>query len=160
MKHPKTLLAGAILLFATAITSMAMAQQMGPKMDKFLNAHPDLAAKVRADPSLLYNKQFREEHPELQTFMQNHPNEYNRLAQHGVGAFDSGHVWRDEGWWHDHDPGWMYSHHPEWASNHPEWRADQTAHPEWFRHPVEAMHHEEAVHHAEAEAHYQEHHHP
>ncbi|HXN11623.1 MAG TPA: hypothetical protein VN865_00855 [Candidatus Acidoferrales bacterium] len=162
MKHPKTVVAGAIFFLATAISSMALAQQMGPKMDRFLNDHPELGAQVRANPSLLYDRQFRHDHPELETFMQNHPNEYKRLEQHGVGAYDSGHVWRDESWWHDHDPGWMYAHHPEWANNHPEWRADANAHPEWFRHPVEAMHHEEAVRHAEAaEAHaqYNQHHH-
>ncbi|MGC1398217.1 hypothetical protein [Candidatus Binatus sp.] len=139
MKHPKTLLAGAIILLATAITSVAMAQEMGPKMDKFLNAHPDLAAKVRADPSLLYNKQFRDEHPELQTFMQNHPNEYKRLAQHGVGAYDSGHVWRDENWWHAHDPNWVNEHHPEWAHDHPEWAQN---HAEVAPHPGTYAEHE------------------
>jgi hypothetical protein len=137
MKHPKTLLAGAILLLATAIASMAMAQtaEFGEKMNKFLNSHPDVAAKVRADPSLLYNKQFREEHPELQTFMQNHPNVYGKLAERGIGAYDSNHVWRDENWWHAHDPNWVSQHHPEWAQNHPEWgqnHAEVAPHPGTF----------------------------
>jgi hypothetical protein len=148
MKHPITLLAGAILLLATAIPSMTMAQEsmFGQKMNHFLNAHPDVASKVRADPSLLYSKQFREQHPELQTFMQNHPEVYTRLEQKGIhpggfGAYDSNHMWRDSDWWHQHDPGWMYKNHPEWASNHPDWRADQTAHPEWFGHPAGGYEH-------------------
>jgi len=143
MKHPKTLVAGAIFLLATAITSLTMAQQMGPRMNRFLNDHPELGAQVRANPSLLDSRQFRHDHPELQTFMQNHPNEYHTLAAHGVGAYDSGHVWRDDNWWHEHDPGWVSAHHPEWAGNHPEWRADAAGH------SFESMHHEEAVHRAE-----------
>jgi hypothetical protein len=151
MKYSKTILAGATMLLAAAITSLALAQtpEFGERMNKFLNDHPDVAAKVRADPSLLMNRQFRHEHPELQTFMQNHPNDYRTLEAHGIGAYDSNHVWRDENWWHQNHPDWMYQNHPEWAANHPDWKADENAHPEWFRHPVEAMHHEEAVHHEE-----------
>jgi hypothetical protein len=107
----------------------------GQKMDRFLAAHPDVASKVREDPDLLYSKQFREEHPELQKFMQNHPNVYKKLdarigpspehamggPEHGIGAYDQSHQWRDADWWHQHDPGWVNKNHPEWANNHPDW---------------------------------------
>jgi hypothetical protein len=164
MKHSKTVVAGAIFLLATAITSLAMAQGMGPKMDRFLGDHPELAAQVRANPSLLYDRQFRHDHPELQTFMQNHPNEYKTLEDHGVGAFDSGHVWHDAGWWHQNNPGWVTAHHPEWAANHPDWKADAAGHPygDAVGHPYGTVQqHEYAEHRAEAaEAHaqYKQHH--
>src|SRR5208282_735779 len=88
MKYLKPILAGAILLFA--IPSMALAQESmyGEKMNKFLNDHPDVGEKVRANPSLLYDKHFREEHPDLQRFMQNHPEEYKRLNEHGAGPYN------------------------------------------------------------------------
>ncbi len=130
MKLSKTRLAGAILLLAAAIPALAMAQnaEFGEKMNKYLNEHPKMAAKVRADPSLLYDKKFRRAHPELQQYMQDHPQVYKRMDERGLGAYDSGHTWRDASWWHEHDPGWINKNHPEWAASHPEWAAN---HQEW-----------------------------
>src|SRR5208282_372474 len=138
MKYLKPILAGAILLFA--IPSMALAQESmyGEKMNKFLNDHPDVGEKVRANPSLLYDKHFREEHPDLQRFMQNHPEEYKRLNEHGAGAYDEHHQWHDDGWWHDHEPNWVREHHPEWFDHHPEWGpASSTNAPYGVGHPGE-----------------------
>jgi hypothetical protein len=159
MKHSKTMLAGLILLLAAALPSIAMAQQdvFGDKMNKFLNDHPDVAAKVRSDPSLLYSKQFRHEHPDLQTFMQNHPETYTRLEQHGVysgghgaGAYDQNHQWRSANWWHQNNPNWANQNHPEWAQSHPEWNNHPVggAPNEAFHEtaPNEAVAHEPMVH--------------
>jgi hypothetical protein len=52
------------------------------------------------------------------------------------GLADSHHVWRDPGYWHDHDPMWVYRYHPEWAVDEPGWwEADHMSHPEWFEYP-------------------------
>ncbi len=148
MKHAKTILAGAIaMLAAAAMPSMARAQAslFGEKLNRFLNEHPRLAETVRADPQLLYSKKFREQHPELQVFMQEHPEVYAQInrtiprqGEHGPGgrgpgAYDREHQWRDANWWHENDPNWANKNHPEWAESHPEWnkpRPVMEAHPE------------------------------
>ncbi|MGA7871983.1 MAG: hypothetical protein WCA22_13945 [Candidatus Binatus sp.] len=153
MKHSKTMLAGLILLLAAAMPSMAMAQYGEPRLDHFLDSHPGMKTQLERNPDLIYNRNFRKQHPDLEAFMQNHPNVWGKLAGSGRwGAYGPDHNWHEADWWHEHDPGWLYKNHPEWAENHPDWRADQTNHPEWFRHPIEAMHHEEAVHHEHEEA--------
>jgi hypothetical protein len=148
MKHSKTMLAGAILLLVASIPALAMAQDsvFGQKMNKYLDEHPNMAAKVRADPSLLYDQQFRQAHPSLQIYMQNHPEVYQRMEQRGLGAYDSNHVWRSAGWFHDNDPAWLAHNHPEWAANHPEWGANHPGfdanHAAWVNnHPVADANH-------------------
>ena len=42
-------------------------------MDNFLDGHPEIAEQLRRDPSLINNRQFVENHPELQEFLQQHP---------------------------------------------------------------------------------------
>ena len=42
-------------------------------MDHFLDSHPEIAEQLRKDPSLVNNKEFVEKHPELQTYLQQHP---------------------------------------------------------------------------------------
>jgi hypothetical protein len=52
------------------------------------------------------------------------------------GAADSHHVWRDAGYWHEHNPRWVYEYHPEWVVDQPVWwEADYAAHPAWFDYP-------------------------
>jgi hypothetical protein len=41
--------------------------------DRFMDSHPELAEQVHKDPSLVNNKKFVEEHPALQTYLQDHP---------------------------------------------------------------------------------------
>lgn len=148
MKHLKPLLAVAIVMIAMAMPSISAAQYQEARLDKFLNDHPDVKAKLDRDPNLIYNKGFREQHPELQQFMQNHPSVWGKMPNHDRwGAYGPDHNWHEADWWHQHDPGWMYQNHPEWAENHADWRGDQNSHPEWFRHPDEAVHNEDAVHH-------------
>jgi len=157
MKHLKIMPAVLIVLIAMAMPSIAAAQYQEERLDAFLNQRPALKAQLERNPSLIYDRRFREQHPDLQAFMQNHPNVWGKLSNSGRwGAYGPDHSWHEADWWHEHDPGWMYKNHPEWAENHPDWKADENAHPEWFRHPVEAMHHEEAVHHHEKEVHHAE----
>jgi phage-related protein len=42
-------------------------------MDQFMDKHPEIAEQLRRDPSLVDNKQFVANHPELQEFLQQHP---------------------------------------------------------------------------------------
>ena len=42
-------------------------------MDAFMDRHPEIAEQVRKDPSLVNNKRFVADHPELQEFLEDHP---------------------------------------------------------------------------------------
>ncbi len=154
MRHLKTLLAAAIVLFAMAMPSISAAQYYHEeRLDHFISQRPDLRNQLGRNPDLIYNKAWRERHPDLESFMQQHPNVWGKMPNSGRwGAYGPDHSWHESDWWHDHDPGWMYKNHPEWAENHPDWKGDEHGHPEWFRHPEEAFHHEEAVHHEHEEA--------
>src|SRR5215469_11257907 len=41
-------------------------------LDRFLDSHPEIAEQLRKDPSLVNNKQFVNDHPELKEFLQQH----------------------------------------------------------------------------------------
>ena len=43
------------------------------KFDRFLDAHPRLAARLRANPELLRDRQFVENHDELRAFLRDNP---------------------------------------------------------------------------------------
>jgi hypothetical protein len=102
------------------------------RFNRFLNEHPNLKNRLASNPELVYDRRFRDEHPELRQFLQNHPSVWQKIARGpnmggggpgGWGDYDSNHQWRDANWWHENDRAWMYQHHPEWAENHPDWRA-------------------------------------
>ena len=42
-------------------------------MDQFLDCHPEIAEQLRKDPSLVNNKDFVKGHPDLQSYLQQHP---------------------------------------------------------------------------------------
>jgi phage-related protein len=42
-------------------------------MDRFMDSHPEIAERLRKDPSLVNNKEFVEDHPALQQFLAQHP---------------------------------------------------------------------------------------
>jgi zona occludens toxin (predicted ATPase) len=42
-------------------------------MDQFLDTHPEIAEQLRKDPSLINNRDFVQNHPQLQQFLQQHP---------------------------------------------------------------------------------------
>src|SRR5258707_7941765 len=43
------------------------------QMDQFLDSHPDVDKTLRANPWLVRNATYLKEHPELQTFLNQHP---------------------------------------------------------------------------------------
>ena len=49
--------------------------------DKFLDSHPEAAEQLRANPSLINNKEFVERHPELQEFLQQHPRMREEISE-------------------------------------------------------------------------------
>ena len=49
--------------------------------DQFLDKHREIAEQVRRNPSLLDNQQFLKDHPELQTYLQDHTGVRNALRE-------------------------------------------------------------------------------
>jgi hypothetical protein len=148
MKRFRILWAVAIVLVAMSIPSISSAQYSEQRLDKFLSQRPDLKRELERNPSLIYNKAYRKKHPDLQEFMQNHPNVWGKLkGSNRWGAYDEHHDWHEADWWHEHNPGWMNKNHPEWAHEHPEW-ANANNHP-----PMANNHPPMEYNHAMAESH-------
>ncbi len=124
MKRLRTTLALAVVLFAMAMPSISAAQYYHEeRLDHFISERPDLRNQLERNPNLIYNRGWRERHPDLESFMQNHPNVWGKMpGNERWSAYGPDHNWHESDWWHDHDRGWFYSHHPEWAENHAEWR--------------------------------------
>jgi len=49
--------------------------------DQFLDNHPDLAAQIRKNPSLVNNEEFVENHSDLQQYLEQHPEVRENLSQ-------------------------------------------------------------------------------
>jgi hypothetical protein len=183
MKHLRPMLAVAIVMLAMAIPSISAAQYHEERLDQFLNQRPELKEQLERNPNLIYNKEWRERHPDLQAFLQNHPNIWGKLPDHDRwGAYGPDHTWHEADWWHDHDRGWMWTHHPEWAENHADWRDEgdfdehhewhdrdwwhdhhpdwvDQHHPDWYKHPYEHPIAAEEHKHAVEQGHHHDHDH-
>ncbi len=164
MKHLRSTLALAVVIFAMAMPSISAAQfYHEERLDHFIDSRPDLRNQLQHNPNLIYNKAWRERHPDLESFMQQHPNTWGKLeGSNRYGAYGPDHAWHESDWWHQNDPGWMYKNHPEWAEAHPDWKRDADGdfdehhewhdrswwndhhpdwvnahHPDWYKHPYE-----------------------
>jgi len=51
------------------------------QFDAFLDAHPDIDAHLRANPSLVTNAEYLEAHPQLETFLNQHPQVQTQVGQ-------------------------------------------------------------------------------
>lgn len=51
-------------------------------MDHFLDKHPEIAEQLRKDPSLIDNRRFVADHPELQEYLQEHPRVSAEFREH------------------------------------------------------------------------------
>jgi hypothetical protein len=162
MKHAKTILSVAVVLFAMAMPSISAAQYPDQNLNKFLDKHQNIKSYLVRNPNLIYDKQFRHQHPALQEWTQQHPNVWKKLPNYSRwGDYDESNQWHEHDWWHEHHPDWMYAHHPEWAESHPEWKDDgdfddhhewrdrqwwndhhpdwvQKHHPNWYKHEAHA----------------------
>jgi hypothetical protein len=97
----------------------------------FLANHPNIARALARNPGLLYNADWRRQHPQLEQYLDNHPyvwqalnNEYwsTGPTETQWGDYDDQHQWRDAYWWHQNNPDWFYNNHPDWLSLNPRWR--------------------------------------
>ena len=79
----------------------------GEPLNRFLKNHPNMSSRLAANPDLIYDRRFRDQHPDLKEFLDSHPDAWRKLAAgpvsnpRGWGAYDSYHQWRDANWWHE-----------------------------------------------------------
>lgn len=85
MKHLRTMVAVAVVMFAMALPRVTAAQYHESRLDNFLDSHPHMKADLSSNPDLIFDKHYRRSHPELQKFMQDHPNIYAKLRKRGEG---------------------------------------------------------------------------
>ena len=122
--------------------------------DRFLDGHREIAEQVRKDPSLLDNRNFVQNHPALQTYLQDNPGVRDQLRQNPNAfmrqedAYDRDSNMRDRDPMHDHMAdfgGFLHSHSDiqkdlsrnpsvvkdhEYVQNHAELDAYLNAHPD------------------------------
>src|ERR1700758_4750537 len=80
MKHLRILVAGAVVLIAMAMPSISAAQDHHEeRLDHFINDRPAIKRELEQNPNLIYNREWRERHPDLREFMNNHPQIWGKL---------------------------------------------------------------------------------
>jgi hypothetical protein len=122
--------------------------------DRFLDEHREIAEQVRKDPSLLDNRTFVQNHPALQTYLQDNPGVRDQIRQAPTAfmrqedAYDRDTNMRDRDPMHDHMAdfgGFLHSHSDiqkdlsrnpsfvkdhDYVQNHTELEAYLNAHPD------------------------------
>ena len=149
MKSLKTLVPVVLMMTIMAIASVASAQyEHEEKLDRFLDGHPKVKSELAQNPDLIYNKQWREKHPELQQFMQNHPNAWSKLPNsRRYGAYGPNHQWHEADEYHEQNPA-KHQNRPESAQELPNSAANSEQNPERSKHhqheeAKEAKHHQQ-----------------
>jgi hypothetical protein len=97
--------------------------------DRFLDRHRETAEQLRKDPSLVKNEEFVKNHPELETYLQEHPGVRKEIKEnpnafmqeearydHREDGFDRDH--RENGLGHDADRDEMHRHFGEFLGGH------------------------------------------
>jgi hypothetical protein len=149
------------LTFAGTASAQYVPYMPNSNFTKFLSNHPNDAAELRANPSLMFNDGWQSRHPGFEEFMKNHPSDWHALNEqrgmmHGQGWFDNHNNWRDQSWWNQHHPDWVHQNYPGWASasepphgvgdydNHHMWHDEawwNEHHPNWVQHQINKAKH-------------------
>ena len=99
--------------------------------NQYLANHPQTAAELRANPSLIYNANWRSQHPHFETWANSHPEDWKAMRtpapwQNHYGAFDkSNDEWHNQNWWYHHKPQEAHENHPDWWQDHHDWKPYQ-----------------------------------
>jgi hypothetical protein len=117
----RTFLITTALGCALGAAAPAFAQTAQQDLQQYVNSHPEL----QANPSLMNNPTYRANHPDLNHFLETHP-QVDRQRYGTNGAYDRNHVWRNSDWWHHNDHNWYARNHSEEYYSHPGW---ERAHP-------------------------------
>ncbi len=103
---------------------------------QYLRNHPQTAAELQRNPSLMYNANWRSQHSHLEEWLNNHPDDWKAMRQpapwqNRYGAWDEKNdQWHDQDWWYHNQPQWAHEHHPEWWEEHKEWQGWKKEHGE------------------------------
>jgi len=165
MNKAITVLAAAA--FVTAIGSAAMAQTAGPAGhfdNGYLDEHPEVTRQLEANPGLIDNRQYVEQHPGLHEYLENHPGVRTELREHpyrfmqaerSVDRWDKAHPMRSTDHYLDQHPEvakQLGAHpglvdNPKYMADHPGLREFFEKHPvaraDWKSHPHRFLAHEE-----------------
>jgi hypothetical protein len=172
------------LLAATLLLGVAAAQSTTDhdttrgeliRFDSFLDDHPQIGRELRANPSLVNNQEYEENHPQLREYLRQHPGvreeirenpsqfmrRETRVERNG-GDVSRGEAARFDGFLDNHpdvarelrkNPGLVDNR--EYVENHPELREFLKAHPEvredLRQHPRAFMNRERQYEHHEGE---------
>lgn len=118
----KTLLAPlAALVLIGMLCAPAMAQHPYANMREFFQTHPNDAAALQANPSLIDNPQWVRNHPQLHEFLQSHPNARVDFKSNPYGFMN-----REEG---RRGGGNAYVNTENFMRNHPEVERQLQANP-------------------------------
>lgn len=172
----RTVTALAVAVFSGALGATAMAQQWPGRnpdisraeivnFDHYLDSHPDVAARLGADPRLVNDPRFIATHPDFRAFLGSHPGVREEIHESpGHFMYREGHYdWERDA--HplantdryldrhpevekhlEHHPGLIDD--PRYLAGHPELREFLATHPlaraEWKSHPYRYMTREDA----------------
>jgi hypothetical protein len=121
-----TIIATATLGCVLSVTA-AFAQTAQQDLQQYISSHPEL----QQNPGLMNNPTYRANHPDLNRFLQNHP-QVDRQRYGNGGAYGHNGGWRDGDWRHQNDPQGVAANHPDWnhshwAQGHPNYRPHDNA---------------------------------
>jgi hypothetical protein len=99
--------------------------------NQYLANHPQTAAELRANPSLIDNANWRSQHPHFESWASSHPEDWKAMRQpasrqNSYGASEKGNnQLHDHNWWYHHTPQSAYENHPDWWQSHRDWKPSQ-----------------------------------
>jgi hypothetical protein len=99
--------------------------------DRFLDGHREIAEQVRRDPSLLDNRNFVQDHPALQTYLQDNPGVRDQIRRDPNSFMRQEDAYNRDTNMRDRDP--MHDHMADfggWLGNHPDIQKDVARDPD------------------------------
>ena len=113
MKRTITMLAGATFVIALGSAAMAQSGPVGRFDNGYLDEHPEVTRQLEANPGLIDNRQYSEQHPGLDEYLEHHPEVREELREHPYkfmqaerthDRWDEAHPMRSTDWYMDHHP--------------------------------------------------------
>jgi hypothetical protein len=92
--------------------------------NQYLANHPQTAAELRADPSLISSSNWRSQHRDFESWANSHPEDWKALrksasSQNRYETFDKdNNQSHGQNWWYHHKPEWADQNHSDWWQDH------------------------------------------
>jgi hypothetical protein len=131
----RTVTALAVVVFSGALGATAMAQQWPGRnphisrteiatFDHYLDSHPDVAARLAADPWLVNDPRFVAAHPDFRAYLASHPGVREEIHE-SPGQF----MYREGHYDWEHDQAHPLANTDHYLDRHPEVQAQLEHHP-------------------------------